>query len=194
MLCRNHVDVSEGVQPCTRCGAEFCAHCLVTIHGLPYCGNCKGEKVLDVQSGSDTRELPLANIGRRLAALWIDRMMFGATALAIIFIGASRGGNDSEFLIIVVLAAFGAFIFGMIVYEALMMSRNGQTLGKMMLKIKVVRPDGTPISAGQAWGRALLRGALVHVLTLLNYIPALATKEKTCIHDLVANTRVVKID
>jgi len=32
------------------------------------------------------------------------------------------------------------------------------------------------------------------VLALLNYIPALATKEKTCIHDLVAGTRVVNVD
>ena len=45
-----------------------------------------------------------------------------------------------------------------------MLSRRGQTLGKIALKIKVVRPDGSPITTGQAWGRSLLRGIMIHVL------------------------------
>ncbi len=75
-----------------------------------------------------------------------------------------------------------------------MISVRGQTLGKMALRIKVVRPDGSPVSAGQAWGRALMRGVMIHILGLVNYIPAFVTKQKTCIHDLVANTRVVNLE
>jgi uncharacterized RDD family membrane protein YckC len=45
-----------------------------------------------------------------------------------------------------------------VVYEALMAGKlNGQTLGKKALKIRIVRPDGSPISMRQAWGRALTR-------------------------------------
>jgi uncharacterized RDD family membrane protein YckC len=195
MICRNHVDVSEGVQPCARCGMSFCGDCVVMIHGQPYCATCKSEKLLDVQSGTDGGRLPLATIGRRFAALWIDRMMFVVAVIAVILAGtlfSDIGKSDS--LGAAIIAAIGAIFLGYIVYEALMLSRRGQTVGKIALKIRVVRPDGSPITTSQAWGRSLLRGVMVHVLSLLNYIPALATKEKTCIHDLVANTRVINVD
>src|ERR1043166_3448578 len=83
---------------------------------------------------------------------------------------------------------FGALY---IAYEALMLGARGQTLGKMAMKIKVVRPDGTAISKGQAWGRSFMRQILASCLSIFNYLPAFFTKERTCLHDLVANTRVV---
>ena len=87
MICRNHVDVSEGVQPCARCGMGFCTDCIVTIHGRPYCATCKTEKLLDVQSGTDRGQLPLATMGRRFAAMWIDRMIFTLAESRLIVIG-----------------------------------------------------------------------------------------------------------
>ena len=42
-------------------------------------------------------------------------------------------------------------------YEGLMLSSRGQTLGKMAVGIKVVTPEGQEIGAGQAWSRALVR-------------------------------------
>ena len=195
MICQNHVDVDEGVSPCTRCGGNFCADCVVVIHGQPYCATCKSEKLLDVQSGTDRGQLPFATVGRRFAALMIDRLLFAAGFVAIAVVTAlfAKPGEGDTF-IIVVLSGIGLIYLGLIVYEGLMLSARGQTLGKMALKIRVVRSDGTAITTGQAWGRAVLRGVMIHVLSLLNYIPAFATKEKTCIHDLVANTRVISVD
>ena len=197
MICRNHVDVEEGVQPCARCGLGFCSDCTVNIHGHPYCATCKTEKLLDVQSGTDRGQLPLATVGRRFAAIWIDRMIFTVSGIAVIITGAlfqKTGDSDSATFIAAMVAGVSVIFIGYIIYEGLMLSSRGQTLGKMALKIKVVRPDGSPITTGQAWGRSVLRGIMVHVLSLLNYIPAMATKEKTCIHDLVAGTRVVNVD
>lgn len=194
MICRNHVDVSEGVQPCARCGNGFCTDCVVMIHGQPYCATCKTEKLLDVQSGTDFGQLALATIGRRFAAMWIDRAIFIVAGLLIMVAGAVTLKDDSTAFMVTILSGVAIIFVGLIVYEGLMLSRRGQTLGKIALKIKVVRPDGSPITTGQAWGRAVLRGIMVHILALLNYIPALATKEKTCIHDLVAGTRVVRVD
>jgi len=195
MICRNHVDIDEGVVACTRCGASFCGDCVVLIHGQPYCATCKNEKLLDVQSGTDRSQLQLATVGRRFAALWIDRMMFGVAAVVLLVIVTfSMRTGKSDAAVVAFLAGLGALYLTLIIYEGLMLSGRGQTVGKMVLKIKVVRPDGSPISTGQAWGRAVLRGVMVHVLSLLNYIPAMVTKEKTCIHDLVANTRVVNVE
>lgn len=197
MICRNHVDVEEGVVACARCGAGFCGDCVVMIHGQPYCATCKNEKLLDVQSGTDRSQLSLATFGRRFAALWIDRMMFGVAAVAVVLIAVlfqNTNGKVDDSFFVVVIALVGGLYLGLIVYEGLMLSSRGQTVGKMALKIKVVRPDGAPITRGQAWGRSVLRGVMIHVLSLLNYIPAMLTKEKTCIHDLVANTRVVNVE
>jgi uncharacterized RDD family membrane protein YckC len=79
-----------------------------------------------------------------------------------------------------------------LVYEGLMLSSRGQTLGKMATGIKVVTAEGRDISAGQAWGRAALRQVFFSYFALINYLPALFTKQKTAIHDLACKTRVVR--
>ena len=72
MICRNHVDVSEGIRRCARCGAPFCSNCLVDISGKPYCATCKTEQILDVRSGVERGVLDLASIGRRFGASFVD--------------------------------------------------------------------------------------------------------------------------
>jgi uncharacterized RDD family membrane protein YckC len=194
MSCPNHPGVEEGVFPCTRCLQPFCADCLVTIHGQPFCAVCKREKLLDVQSGTDGVAMQLAGLGKRFAAFVVDSLLitipFWAGAMFVFALLMTKKNEDAAML-----ALFGGILLtwpAWVLYEALMLSRNGQTLGKRAMNIRVVRPDGSPISRGQAWGRTLLRAVLVHALMLLNYIPAFATKEKTCVHDLVAGTRVVR--
>jgi uncharacterized RDD family membrane protein YckC len=79
-------------------------------------------------------------------------------------------------------------------YEALMLQhKNGQTVGKMAMKVRVVRPDGSPISTGQAWGRSGLR-VVFKCLWPIDYLPAFFTNEKTTLHDLAASTRVIEAD
>jgi len=198
MICRNHVDVAEGVQLCARCRMPYCGDCLVVLQGQRYCAVCKGEKLLDVQSGTDAYELRYATLGKRFAALWIDRMIFvgGAVILMVIMfvVMSSDDNNHGEEPLFGILVLAAAFYIGLTVYEALMLAARGQTLGKIALKIKVVRRDGSPISSGQAWGRSVIRAIMVSFLTFINYVPAFATKEKTCVHDLVANTRVVNVE
>ncbi len=198
MVCANHVDVSEGVRPCARCRGPFCGDCVVTIQGLPYCATCKAEKLLDVQSGTDASVLQLATIGRRFAANLIDSCIVSIPifTLLVLFVAVAAAGKGTPppWIGFAFLGIFPVMILGVVAYEALMLQWRGQTLGKMLLRIRVVRPDGTPISAGQAWGRALVRAVLIHVLALVNYIPAFVTKDKTCVHDMAAKTRVVSLD
>jgi uncharacterized RDD family membrane protein YckC len=96
-------------------------------------------------------------------------------------------GNAFLIAVSVVVAAM------MMVYEGLMLAARGQTLGKMALGIKVVTPEGRDISPGQAWGRSLLRQIFFSYLSLVNYLPAAFTKQRTCLHDLIAKTRVIRV-
>jgi uncharacterized RDD family membrane protein YckC len=68
----------------------------------------------------------------------------------------------------------------------------GQTVGKMLLGVAVVRRDGAP--AG--YGRALLRcvGGGLCILTLgLGRLTVLFTRERRGLSDLVAGTRPVSL-
>jgi uncharacterized RDD family membrane protein YckC len=74
----------------------------------------------------------------------------------------------------------------------MMVKKNGQTVGKIVLQVRVVRPDGSPITTGQAWGRTLLR-LVLGCLIILDYIPIFFTEEKTTLHDMIAGTRVIDV-
>jgi len=193
MICRNHVDVSAGVRRCSRCGVTFCKDCLVDIGGQPYCATCKGEQLLDVRSGVDRTNLEFAGIGRRFAAQLLDGLVIGVP-VGIILVGfmiVSMNGNNPPTGIFFWMLVPSAIT---VVYEALMLKSRGQTLGKMAMKVKVVSPDGTGLSTGQAWGRAVGRalfGFLSIFGILIDYVPAFTTKERTTMHDMMARTRVV---
>src|SRR6266849_4320804 len=87
MLCRNHIDVSEGIRRCARCGAPFCSDCLVDISGRPYCATCKTEQILEVRSGVERGVLDLASIGRRFGASFVDGLLMWIPIAIMIAIG-----------------------------------------------------------------------------------------------------------
>jgi uncharacterized RDD family membrane protein YckC len=193
--CTNHPEVAQGVAFCVRCRRPFCANCFVRLRGLAYCGGCKAEQVRDIQSGTVTGELELASTGRRFSALWLDSLVFsvfgiGGMFLLLPFVLRQRGGTEPPLMLIY--GAVVLFVLMIVVYEALMLQSRGQTLGKMALGIKVVTADGGAISPGQAWTRAVLRQIFFSYAALINYLPAMFTKQRTCVHDMVAKTRVVR--
>jgi uncharacterized RDD family membrane protein YckC len=63
----------------------------------------------------------------------------------------------------------------------------------MAMRMKIVRPDGTRITTGQAWGRALSRWAL-NFLYFVDWITIFFTRERLCVHDMLAKTRVINTD
>jgi uncharacterized RDD family membrane protein YckC len=197
--CANHPDTIEGLRYCSRCGGTFCPDCLIALRGMSLCARCKNEQMLDLRSGAaggaGMRGYDLASIGRRWAALIVDRLLFVLVAVALV-VGVvvltpdKPDGPRVTGIVFAVLAAYAIYVS----YDALMVRRSGQTIGKRLLKIRVIRADGEPVRTGQAWGRAMTRAVAVHLLTLVNYGPALFTQEKTCVHDLLAGTRVVNAE
>jgi uncharacterized RDD family membrane protein YckC len=215
MQCTNHPEVDLDVVRCLRCQQPFCPDCVVMLRGYWYCGPCKDEQVRDIQSGTTTA-FELASLGRRFAAALVDGLvqafafMLLLTPFFMVMFGviagtASTGGEPSDAaaaaLGISVLGMYGFIFFASIalpiVYEALMLARRGQTVGKMALSIQVVTADGGMLSRGQAWGRAGTKVALAQFCScfglLADYLPAFFTLEKTALHDMAVNTRVVRI-
>ncbi len=193
MICRNHAEVSEGVLRCTGCANPFCGDCLVEMQARPYCASCKAEQLLDIISGVDRTRLDYASVWKRFGGLIVDGLLLAVplyVAFAAILIPQIAGDNvpRSPWLDFIGLPfAFAAFL-----YEGAMLQARSQTLGKMAMQVRVVRTDGSPITKGQAWGRALAK-TLLSYLWFLEYLPAFFTRERTTLHDLIAGTRVVEV-
>jgi uncharacterized RDD family membrane protein YckC len=191
MLCTNHA-TAENVRRCTRCGSPYCSDCLVDIAGRPYCANCKTEQLLDVRSGVDRTQLAFASPWRRFGALFIDNLLLiipmYALVAVLVYLPASRGETPPTWTSFIGLP----FMLVYFIYEGAMLQMRAQTLGKIAMKVKVVRADGSPISTGQAWGRTFMR-TIFGCISIFDYLPAFFTKERTTLHDMVASTRVVDI-
>jgi uncharacterized RDD family membrane protein YckC len=186
--CINHPDVNEGVQRCSRCERTFCANCLVVIAGAPVCAACKNERVLDLRSGFDATTLSIASRGRRFVGNLIDVLPLVIVFMVIVIRAVIAGRVLQRFDPVVLLIGFS-----FVIYDGLMTQFRSQTLGKMAMRTKVVRIDGTQITAAQAWGRALSRYAL-NYLYVVDWITIFFTREKLCVHDMLAKTRVVNTD
>jgi len=93
----------------------------------------------------------------------------------------------------IALLTIGVLMLGIalhVTYHTVLVGGCGQTLGKMLLGVAVVRRDGAP--AG--YGRALLRclGGGLCLLTLgIGQLPVLWSRERRGLADLVAGTRPI---
>lgn len=205
MPCKNHPSVEEPLVYCVRCGGAFCPNCIVEIGGSPYCAACKSEVLGDLRSGLPARGLDAATIGRRFGALLLDGLIVNLPLSAIVFgiffaLGTFTPNDPANPVNpLLFFTMEGVLILGTmvvwIVYEGLMLAQGGQTVGKKALRIRVVSAEGGPLSRGQAFGRAAMRKVfeLVPCLGLVDYLTAFG-EQRTCLHDMVARTRVISWD
>lgn len=202
MGCPNHPAVEEGLHRCTRCGRSFCRDCAVRLRGASYCAPCKQEWVRDFQSGVEVAGLDLAGVGYRFVAFLIDSLVMQAASCIVVLplavvmgmlAGAASRANENLLGVVVQLLTLPFSIAIPILYQGLMLKARGQTLGKMALAIKVVTPEGRPLDPRAAWRRAVSQTVLASCcLGAVDLLVGVFTWERTCIHDLVAKTRVVR--
>jgi len=207
--CPNH-PAEYDLRACSRCGRSFCTNCVVLLRGSYYCADCKTEQVRDVLSGATSGRLMYASFWQRFGALFIDSLVQGCissifmlplVAVLIgmgVFSGLEKQKEPPPELVgmfgLMYVVAIGISLVIPVVYEAIMLQKKGgQTLGKMALGIKVVTADGNEISAKQAWGRAAMRSAIGFFCAVVD-VPVFFDEEKKCLHDMVAGTRVVRIN
>lgn len=160
-----------------------------------------GEKLIIETPEQTSIEFPLAGIGSRFLAVLIDTLFqFGAiVVLALIFLavgaaaGASGLGNTrtagvwftAVMILVYFLLMYGYFIF----FEAIW---NGQTPGKRITHLRVIKDSGQPITAIDSVGRNLMR--IIDSLPFaygIGVLCALISKQSKRLGDYVAGTVVV---
>lgn len=69
----------------------------------------------------------------------------------------------------------------------------GQTPGKMVVKIKVMRTDGTEMTYGRAFLREVIGKFLSGILLCIGYLMVAFDSQKQGLHDKIADTYVIKV-
>ncbi len=138
------------------------------------------------------------------AAMMLVMIPFIALIGGMAAMAGQGGANEDAAAAVLGLSVVGFYVVVLflsiglpLVYEGWMVQRRAQTLGKMAMGLMIVTVDGAPPSKGQAWGRAAMKVHMAQVCScfglLADDLPAFFTSEKTALHDMAAQTRVVRI-
>ena len=200
---------------------EKCAHCgTLASPGAGFCAAC-GENLKRKSSPIEQQPqspptynpslrvapptalataLPYQGVAIRFVAQLVDVIIIGVIFWLLGFTGAGTITIDAATAQVTVSPFFGALILVDVIiaflYYTLLEGRNGQTVGKMAVKIKVVRKDdNSSISYGDAAIRTILR-----IIDLIPFIaPYLlaavliwSSEDKQRLGDRVAHTVVVQ--
>ena len=128
----------------------------------------------------------------RCAASALDYAFMLAVGAVVVFIARLLWGSRVE-VSVVLLASLTAFnlLFGAL-YYVLLHWILGQTLGKVLLGLRVVTVSGGALSLGTSALRWI--GYLFSLLPFLaGYVMAGVRRDKRALHDLIAGTRVVRV-
>ena len=150
-------------------------------------------------------EFPLAGIGSRAYALLVDYVLITIAMISVLLIGllfsfqtlayaAQEDPSDVRSLVgwisaIVLLGLFAIFVGYFVFFETLW---QGQTPGKRMAQIRVIREDGRPIGLPQATLRALLRVFDDILLGLVGFLFIVQGRQEKRLGDWVAGTVVIQ--
>src|SRR6185295_8970600 len=105
-------------------------------------------------------EYPLASVGDRVLATLLDFIFFFAYALFILIITGSFGSGATQHVGILIVAGFPILLYSLLCETFF----QGKSFGKMIMKIQVVKLDGTQARFSDYLLRWLLRIADIFLL------------------------------
>lgn len=156
---------------------------------------------LDSQAAGTQGDDGMAVSGGVAAGFWIravaavfDSIMSSALQFAMAFALGSitqlSGANTLPMLqMLIMLFSTLAGVF----YYVFFTGYSGQTPGKMLLRLKVVRLDDTQVSYGQAFIRETIGKFISGIVLGIGYLMVALRSDKRGLHDLMADTKVIRI-
>jgi uncharacterized RDD family membrane protein YckC len=140
----------------------------------------------------------LAGRGERLVAVFVDGMLYGIGFIPMFAVAAVIGEQTEPppaFYLAVLMGL--AICLGLFVYNLVLLQREGQTIAKRWLKLRIVRADGSRADLGRIFALRMLVPGLISAVPCVGFLFALADaltifgEQQRCIHDLIADTIVV---
>jgi uncharacterized RDD family membrane protein YckC len=181
-------------QPCVQCGNFFPQDEMMRFENSWVCVNCKPIFLQKLKEGVKTdNAFVYGGFWIRFGAKFIDGILLQIVNYAVIIpLAGLAGGGDSA--VVFGLAWLLQIILGFVInigYQVYFLGKYGATPGKMACRLKIVNPDGSPITYWKAFGR--FWGEMLSSFTLLiGYLIAAWDQEKRSLHDRVCNTRVIR--
>ena len=133
-------------------------------------------------------------LSARVSAGLIDTALLVAINLTVLFLTLRITGLQNTFDDVRVLPPIpfvGFLAMLTFSYVAAFTVAGGQTIGKMIMNLRVIADDGRPVDAAGGMMRAA--GCMLVPVTFgLSYVPALFTSDHRALHDRLAGTRVVR--
>jgi uncharacterized RDD family membrane protein YckC len=150
-------------------------------------------------------QLKLASRGVRLAAAIIDTIIIMVALIVPVVVGVvlmgnaeKVGGDDVPVAAITFFALAGVAMLVLLIWNAVWLSKYGQSIAKRMLKIKVVsHPDGQNAGFVKAFLlRAVVNGVIAQIVPLYGIVDVcfIFRDDQRCLHDLIADTTVIECD
>jgi uncharacterized RDD family membrane protein YckC/ribosomal protein S27AE len=193
---------------CSECGRQTASDELAHFGDRLICGYCKDIFAQKLREGVAPQPVVM------LAGFWIRA---GAYLIDLIILGVAQGAVQMAFVTGTLrpmmrvqpnsstedaLAALGSMLgvvalstlISMVIaslYEGLFVARFAATPGKMAFGLKVVRPDGSAVGAGRAFGRYFAK-MLSAIILWIGFIMVAFDSEKRGLHDMICDTRVVR--
>jgi len=139
-----------------------------------------------------------AGVGNRIVAIIIDHVIIGLITLLLaiplglqMFTAAATGMVDPVAYLGSMVGLWALSLVLWLAYFTYMEGSSGQTLGKRLLRIKVVKENGKPLTYVDAFVRTLLRIVDGMFAYLIGFIVIVATDKKQRVGDMAAGTIVV---
>jgi predicted Zn finger-like uncharacterized protein len=138
-------------------------------------------------------DLPKAGFWIRAVAAMIDGLLLSTVQFALsLALGLAGGYGEGESFSVIAITWLCSMAVS-VTYYVFFTGYNGQTPGKMALRIQVVRCDGTPMSYGRAFLREIVGKFVSSIILGIGYLMVAFDRDKQGLHDKIAGTYVIKL-
>ncbi|EDN67073.1 Zinc finger/thioredoxin [Beggiatoa sp. PS] len=133
----------------------------------------------------------------RLLANLVDGFIFLIPMIALSFIIPFIESSNDLGIFVAIGIALIIFVVAIVVINLILLYKNGQTMGKRFLSIKIVRTDGSHVGLLRIIFLRFLPTGILSGIPFIGYLFALLDpllifqKSRRCLHDLIADTIVI---
>lgn len=141
----------------------------------------------------------LAGRGARLGAAILDNVFVAVIAIVAAIVIPALGGRDNDMAVGVFGLVFGLGFLALLGFNLYYLHRDGQTLGKKAVGIRILRSDTSHCELWRVIVLRFLPVSLLGQIPLLGFVLFLVDslmifgEERRCLHDLIADTIVVDV-
>ncbi len=186
----------DEMEICAECGRSFSPEDMVKYGDHWICQYCKPRFMQKMREGiAAGGEMVYAGFMIRAGAKIIDIAILWAFGIALslvvgfLFPAGPEGEGAVAFAVILnalqLIAAVG--------YTTYFLGKYSATPGKMACRLKVVTPEGEPVSYGRACGRYFAE-ILSSLIFCVGYLLVIFDNERRTLHDRIVGTRVIRAD